>query len=1076
MLSSKTRRVFEKLIVLIALSCAADSTRALEMPGPLPNRKIDETKVSLFVSVGGNDASNGKTRKTAFATLQKAADLVQPGQTVLVTKGEYRQGLHIRKEGRANAWINFVAEPGAVIRGSDVRKDWVREAGDTPIYSVVKPPLDDAWHDPNTVLQNRLEQVFVNGQLLRQVPERAMLKPKGVFYVSDADNKMYVCLEGGANPNEQKTEVSMRTWAIAIGAPPNRNTWRDEQVGLQNKASYVRLDGFTVRHVGNFSRMAALQVMGLCHDIIIENCDVQWANYTGIALSSMSIYDEASRKWIDHLGTHITVRHCIASNNGVQGIGGAGVSDLLIENNIIDNNNYKGMSPWFEGGGVKTGFGGARITIRGNVVRNNDNEGLWLDYGSSDSLIENNFVLNALATGILNEVTPAPPAVRANGQETRPELPSEQLQKLKLTLKGTTIRNNVIVGTRAPTGNGISISNSVAADVYNNVLYGNTGGGVQFGGSPTRPDTLGLWSNKAHSNLFDANFRHAETSKDQEDLKGRYFENSFRSNLFMTTRGPAPLRISGEDATPEAWRALNAGTPDVYTAKGIFRDPEHFDFTLADPAMARRIGFDPKAIRLDWRAFYIKPAEQKRASQERIYTPIDLSKVFNRGLEDEVAGDGKGGWGDQGRNDMSRFPTGKQTLDNVPYLLGSKARGALLLDNPFVKPGGFPARVDVPIGGKSFDEINFLYSSAWTTTEGIVDGKSVRLDVPEAARFIVHYADGTQADAPIIVGRHLRDWWEDPSWQEMGALNDNNTYLGWQGPNRSVGRVAAYYFRWTNPEPEKKIVSVSISNEQANAKSAFFVLGMTGANKKAGQTNPRIMHLSFDGDVDAQGANGTEIEAQGFTKMAFAAGKFLDGVQGKSYLPNEPIYYRVPNDWPLQGRGTISLWLKAEDWTTPERTAFNKEKDYTRTMTPFSIGSGASKYSPWGITFEVDKKNLRDVQLRYQLGGYEEKLDATPWLKPNQWFNLAITWQPIEGKPQFSLCRSYLNGKLLSERQFDKPNAVGTKIYIGVPDNGGQPWRGEMDELSVYNQALSPEQIAASVKEVTSAIRLSAQK
>lgn len=573
-------------LALAALSCcgsaslhaaqAPASRPVVQMPGPLANRTIDEKKVTYFVSPNGSDARDGKTRRTAFATMQKAADLVQPGQTVLVTKGDYRQGLHIRREGRANAWINFVAEPGAVIRGSDVRKDWVREAGETSLYSIPTPPLDDAYHDPNATLQNRLEQVFVNGALLRQVPERAMLKPKGVFFVDDTVKKLYVSLDGGQNPNEQKTEVTMRTWAVAIGGPPNKNYWRDEQVGLNNKAAYVRLNGFTVRHIGNFSRMAAVQVIGLCHDIIIENCDVQWANYTGIALSSMNIYDDASKRWIDHDTSRVTVRHCIISNNGVQGIGGEDVSNLLIENNIIDNNNYKGMSPWYEGGGVKTGFGGARITMRGNVVRNNDNEGLWIDYGSSDSLIENNFILNALATGFLNEVTPRPPTVRADGRASTPELPAEQLQKLKPGTKGTTIRNNIIVGTRAPLGAGIFVSNSVGSDVYNNILYGNLGAGILFGGSPTRPDTLGLWRNRAHSNLFDANFRHAETSRDAEDAKGRYFENSFQNNLFMTMRGPSPFRISGAEATPEQWRAINGATPDIFSNKSIFRDPAYY--------------------------------------------------------------------------------------------------------------------------------------------------------------------------------------------------------------------------------------------------------------------------------------------------------------------------------------------------------------------------------------------------------------------------------------------------------------------------------------------------------------------
>jgi hypothetical protein len=49
------------------------------------NRHFDEPIVTCFVSVAGDDTNDGRTRRTAFATLQKAADVVQVSQTVLVT-------------------------------------------------------------------------------------------------------------------------------------------------------------------------------------------------------------------------------------------------------------------------------------------------------------------------------------------------------------------------------------------------------------------------------------------------------------------------------------------------------------------------------------------------------------------------------------------------------------------------------------------------------------------------------------------------------------------------------------------------------------------------------------------------------------------------------------------------------------------------------------------------------------------------------------------------------------------------------------------------------------------------------
>lgn len=73
------------------------------------------------VSGTGNDTNDGKTPKTAFRSLQKAADLVEPGDVVLVGDGEYSSPdradgsavLAIRKSGKADAWITWKAVAGS---------------------------------------------------------------------------------------------------------------------------------------------------------------------------------------------------------------------------------------------------------------------------------------------------------------------------------------------------------------------------------------------------------------------------------------------------------------------------------------------------------------------------------------------------------------------------------------------------------------------------------------------------------------------------------------------------------------------------------------------------------------------------------------------------------------------------------------------------------------------------------------------------------------------------------------------------------------------------------------------------
>jgi len=135
--------------------------------GPLPNRVIDESKVTYFVSPDGKDTNDGKTRATAFATMQKAVDMIQAGQMVLVTKGVYKEGFHIAKDGREDAWIEIVAEPGAEIRGSDIRRDWKKLPTKDPVYFIDRPEMLSNWQQPDTPLSDRQEQVFANGELLR---------------------------------------------------------------------------------------------------------------------------------------------------------------------------------------------------------------------------------------------------------------------------------------------------------------------------------------------------------------------------------------------------------------------------------------------------------------------------------------------------------------------------------------------------------------------------------------------------------------------------------------------------------------------------------------------------------------------------------------------------------------------------------------------------------------------------------------------------------------------------------------------------------------------------------------------
>ncbi len=71
-----------------------------------------------YVSGNGNDNNSGLSASSAFRTIQKAADLTNPGDTVLIMNGVYTNSskdksvVSIKRSGTANAWIKYKAYPG----------------------------------------------------------------------------------------------------------------------------------------------------------------------------------------------------------------------------------------------------------------------------------------------------------------------------------------------------------------------------------------------------------------------------------------------------------------------------------------------------------------------------------------------------------------------------------------------------------------------------------------------------------------------------------------------------------------------------------------------------------------------------------------------------------------------------------------------------------------------------------------------------------------------------------------------------------------------------------------------------
>ncbi len=95
-----------------------------------------QTTADLWVdAVSGHDSNSGLSRSAPFRTIQKAASQAEPGTTVHILPGVYRESVRPAVSGAADAPITYVAEAGpgtVVLRGSEPSSslEWRRPSDD----------------------------------------------------------------------------------------------------------------------------------------------------------------------------------------------------------------------------------------------------------------------------------------------------------------------------------------------------------------------------------------------------------------------------------------------------------------------------------------------------------------------------------------------------------------------------------------------------------------------------------------------------------------------------------------------------------------------------------------------------------------------------------------------------------------------------------------------------------------------------------------------------------------------------------------------------------------------------------
>ena len=425
-----------------------DGTEFVSWEQPL---KFSKTYYVDNHSAKADDNGPG-TSARPFRTINKAAQVLQPGERVVIASGTYRECVRPVRGGTGPAqMISYEAAPGAkvLIKGSEVLKDgWQQESvairrfgppgqAGQPESQVVwqhdltgpmfpdaynpfaldSTPGDRAWLDTKSVDMGpyfrRRGLVFVDGKPLEpmeQIRELAGARlpgppppgtPVPLTGLPPRTRGGPIMQEIGGSP-DGRFWVENSGEAIYIRLPEGTPaehvievTTREQAFApLQKGLAYIRVKGITFQHAGNgypVPQRGLVSAAGGNH-WIIEGNTIEWANGVGL--------DIANGDWnaaptpqagASQIVRGNTIRYC-----GVEAIGGMRTQDALIEDNLIEWCGWADAERAWEAAAAK--FHNARnLMFRRNVVRHiRHANGVWLDSGNANCRIACNVFADVL--------------------------------------------------------------------------------------------------------------------------------------------------------------------------------------------------------------------------------------------------------------------------------------------------------------------------------------------------------------------------------------------------------------------------------------------------------------------------------------------------------------------------------------------------------------------------------------------------------------------------------------------------------------------------------------------------------
>ena len=380
----------------------------------------------IHVAQAGNDSAAGSVNQP-YRTINKAASVARPGDTVIVHRGTYREWVKPTRGGTSESnRIVYRAAPGeeVLVKGSERVNSWIPEGAgvwklEVPSsyfgsYNPYELTLSGGWL--NYGQWHHRGDVYLNGEAFyekRTAQEVAEAERTWCCH-TNADGTTIRANFGKANPNTELAEINVR-----------ESIFMPEVSGLK----YITVDGFHFMHAAANWAPPVLDLQTgavgtrMGRNWIIENCTVVNARCVGIILGHAPGVDYTD---INAFGDHI-IRNNVIRRCGQAGIAGQkGATRSLISGNFIEDTNYRREFGGWETAAIKF-HNSVDTIISGNLIRGVYHEkegafGIWMDYGNQGTRIKGNIIYNTEAATVFLEMDHGPTLVDNNilvGQPVR---------------------------------------------------------------------------------------------------------------------------------------------------------------------------------------------------------------------------------------------------------------------------------------------------------------------------------------------------------------------------------------------------------------------------------------------------------------------------------------------------------------------------------------------------------------------------------------------------------------------------------------------------------------------------------